>query len=184
MRNAPRLLTLISNTGDLPLGAIPSETRIMRLALSVLLVAGLTTHALAQTGGAGGEPPSDEGGRYQLERSDDGFIRLDTRTGAVSNCRQARGDLVCQSSPDDRRALEAEIERLAEENAELRQRLAGGQTDNAMPEVRRDEDGRPSVELKLPNQEDVDRIVDFFGGVMQRFLEMVQNLRNDFAERG
>lgn len=59
-------------------------------------------------------------GRYTMTPVADGFLRLDTRTGQVSLCSVAGGEAQCRSSADERAALEAEIGRLAKENADLK----------------------------------------------------------------
>ena len=48
-----------------------------------------------------------------------GFLRMDSHTGAVSMCQRIGGKWACEAVADDRRALEAEIERLGAENRTL-----------------------------------------------------------------
>ena len=42
----------------------------------------------------------------------DGVIRLDTRTGAISNCTNSPSGWACYLSPDERKAMDEEIGRL------------------------------------------------------------------------
>lgn len=108
-----------------------------------------------------------EDGRYQLEKTDDGYLRLDTRTGAVSHCRGTGGDWACRSVADDRAALEAEIDRLSGEIAVLRKRV--------------DEDaGSDEPIFDLPSREEVDELMDFMEDVMERFNEMADRLNEEF----
>ncbi len=65
-------------------------------------------------------PAEAANGRYTMTPVADGFLRLDTRTGQVSLCTVAGGQAQCRSSADERAALEAEIGRLAKENADLK----------------------------------------------------------------
>ncbi|MDH3195642.1 MAG: hypothetical protein OEL78_04935, partial [Hyphomicrobiales bacterium] len=58
-------------------------------------------------------------GRYAIVPVEDGFLRLDTRTGAVSRCTGKIGRLACRILPDERLAYEAEIGRLANRIDEL-----------------------------------------------------------------
>ena len=58
--------------------------------------------------------------RYVLERTEDGFVRMDRQTGEMSVCREQSGSLVCRSAADDRTVIDAELEALKRENAELR----------------------------------------------------------------
>lgn len=50
--------------------------------------------------------------RFQLERLEDGFIRLDRKSGEVSYCREEQTGLVCRMAADERRAFEQELDAL------------------------------------------------------------------------
>ncbi|MBZ0217988.1 MAG: hypothetical protein K8F25_15635, partial [Fimbriimonadaceae bacterium] len=73
-----------------------------------------------------GAPSSRNGtpGRYEMERTQDGYVRLDTQTGAISLCHRKNSGWACEAVPDDRLALEEEIERLDRENSKLREQVA------------------------------------------------------------
>lgn len=68
-------------------------------------------------------PPTDENGRYTLSAIDTGYLRLDTRTGAVSVC-TPRGGWTCRVVPDERAALDQEIGRLQGQVDALKAQLA------------------------------------------------------------
>lgn len=68
-------------------------------------------------------PPADENGRYTLSATDSGYLRLDTRTGAVSVC-TPKGGWTCRVVPDERAALDREIGRLQGQVDALRTQLA------------------------------------------------------------
>lgn len=110
-------------------------------------------------------PPSDAGdanGRFAMTPVADGFLRLDTRTGQVSLCVVAAGQPQCRAGADERAALEAEIDRLAKENA----RLKSGAP--AAPEVaQEDEDRRFDRAL--------DRAERFMRRMLQLFRESGQS---------
>ena len=52
------------------------------------------------------------GSRFAVQPSDDGFIRLDTRTGAVSHCGRRQGVWFCEKLVEDQTALEKRIDDL------------------------------------------------------------------------
>src|SRR3954469_20486384 len=85
-----------------------------RLALLAAVIPALT--------GAAGAQDSD--GRYQLSPTPDGFLKLDSRSGAVSECKRGPDGYQCRLVPDEQSALQAAIDRLAKENAALREQLA------------------------------------------------------------
>jgi hypothetical protein len=74
---------------------------------SLFIVAGLglvSSMAWGQTAA-----PTSEDSRYTFNRVDDGYLRLDGRTGQVSICAQRSAGWACQAVPDERAALESEI---------------------------------------------------------------------------
>ena len=125
-----------------------AQTRVARLALALALGA-FVVPALGQS--APDAPKAD--GRFSMTPAGEGFLRLDTRTGAVSHCLVTPAGAQCRAGADERAALEAEIDRLTKDNADLRGKLAaaGDQTPG----------GRPRN--ALPSQEEMDRAIDKLG---------------------
>jgi len=70
--------------------------------------------------------PTDENGRYTLSATENGYLRLDTRTGAVSIC-TSKGGWTCRVVPDERAALDQEIGRLQSDIDKLKTQLASRQ---------------------------------------------------------
>src|SRR5918994_3777129 len=66
--------------------------------------------------------------RYRLEKTPNGYVRMDTRTGAMSICEEKWGELVCKMAADERTAVRDEIERLQTELKALNDRLASVKT--------------------------------------------------------
>jgi hypothetical protein len=128
--------------------------------------------------------PESENGRYSFSQVQAGVLRLDSRSGQVSLCSERPAGWACQAVPDERTALENEIARLQSENATLKKEmiargvpLPGGM--KAEPPS-----GRPQVELKLPNDADIDRLMTFMEKIWRRLIEMVQNAQKDMEKKG
>ncbi len=136
-------------------------TRILSVFVPPTLVLGL---ALMLAGPAGAAE-----GRYVLKDVEGGFIRLDTETGAVSHCGVRNETWRCEPVADAQAALQDEINRLAQENAELEQQLA--ELEAGVP------GGTPSIEL--PSDEDLDRVFGIFERFMQRFIDFARGLNED-----
>ena len=101
------------------LNAAGWENTVMRLfALAFTLSLANFTVASAQTA-----TPDSENGRYSFSPVADGVLRLDTRTGQVSQCSRSDAGRACKVVPDERSALETEIARLQGENATLKKDL-------------------------------------------------------------
>ncbi len=119
------------------------------------------------------EGPPDEDGRYIVRQAQDGWFRIDQNTGQASLCREAQVGFLCELVPDDRDALLSEITRLAEENAMLRARIARAETQG--------EGDAQQNGLDLPSEEDVDRMMGQFRILIDRFLQSMQELHEEYT---
>jgi hypothetical protein len=150
----------------------------MRTLLIVAAVAAATA-AQAQT-----VTPDSENGRFTFNQVPDGLLRLDTRTGQVSLCSNRTVGWACQAVPDERAALETEIGRLQNENATLKKdMIARGLP---LPGGLRAEPGtgRNQIELKLPSDADIDRMMTFMEKIWRRLIDMVQSMQKDIEKKG
>jgi hypothetical protein len=140
--------------------------------------------------------PGSEKGRYALSSVADGVIRLDTRTGAVSICSNSGAGWACYAVPDERAALDAEIGRLQADNEKLKAELAGrgptvtGKTDEALPKtdsLKKAEpkvaEGERKIEIPLPSDRDMDRLMSFMERAWQRLVEMANRMQKDASGR-
>jgi hypothetical protein len=142
----------------------------------------LVVPALAQN--APPAPPEGEDGRYMYNRVQDGFVRLDTRTGQVSMCNRRAVGWACHAVPEERAALEGEIGRLQAENAALKKELLsrgldlpGGMKAAEPPQARGSD-----PDLRLPNQADLDRAMAFVERTWRRLVEAIGNLQKDVTK--
>ena len=135
-----------------------------RLVLSALVLA--AAPAVAQVPAA--QPSATTDGRFVLRDTPDGLLRMDSRTGAISLCTRTGGSLACRLVPDDRAALEQEIERLKAENEALRR---GG----AMAARPAD----PGQSLTLPSDQEVDRALSLAERIWRRLRGMIRESETD-----
>jgi hypothetical protein len=146
------------------------------LCLAALLLAAPTTLAA---------PPDSEDARYTFHRAGDGYMRLDGRTGNVSICRRRPAGWLCQAVPDDRAALEAEIERLQTESAALKKALLSHNL--PLPGgIRQDppSDGKPKiVQPKLPDDNEINRFKAFVENVWRRLVELIASVQKEIMRR-
>jgi hypothetical protein len=153
------------------------------LALAGLALAARPMPAAAQSGDRSGRM-TDDNGRYTLKQIGDKFIRLDSRTGAVSQCTSGAVGWTCNAVPDERAALESEIERLQKENAALKQSLLGKGIDPQKPAItgRKDDPSSSANEPRLPTDADIDRAMAFMKKVWRRLVEMMADMQRDMKK--
>jgi hypothetical protein len=170
-------------------------SRATNLTSAVVLIS-----ALAGAGGAVAQSaPDSENGRYALSPISDGVIRLDTRTGAVSTCSNGGAGWACYAVPDERAAFDQEIGRLQAENekskaeveklkAELASRApdAEGKTGEALPKsdsLKKAEpkavEGERKIEIPLPSDRDMDRVMSFLEQAWRRLVELANRMQKD-----
>jgi cell shape-determining protein MreC len=100
--------------------------------------------------------------RYVLEKVEQGFLRLDSETGAMALCSAKAGVWECQPVKDQGLDHMAELARLKTENQQLKARLA--------------ELEKSRVQLKLPTDQEVDRMMDVFSKMFDRFLDFAREM--------
>jgi hypothetical protein len=135
--------------------------------------------------------PDTENGRYALQPSGDGVIRLDTRTGAVSQCNTSEAGWACHELPDERKAMDEEIGRLQAENERLKAQLAShepattGKIEEALPKSDKQAspkaDGGRKIEIPLPSDQDLDRAMSFLERAWRRLVELANRVQKDVS---
>lgn len=156
-------------------------------AIAAALCTGMAAPLFAQSA------PDTDNGRYTLSPVPEGFLRLDTRTGAVSTC-TSKGGWVCRVVPDERAALDTEIGRLQGENAKLKEQLAErgstvtGKTDEQLAKgdslkksAPGDKTERPKIELELPA--DHDKLMAWIERVWNQLIEMANRMQKKLSEK-
>ena len=110
-----------------------------------------------------GPAVAQEDGRYSMERTEDGFVRMDRQTGEVSVCREQGEDLVCRLAADDRQAFESDLDALSDRVTALEERI--GQMSSA----------------DLPPDEEIDRAMGIMESFMRRFFGMIQEFQQELG---
>jgi hypothetical protein len=106
--------------------------------------------------------------RYRLEKTDNGYIRMDTRSGAMSICEESSGQLICRTAADERAAQDDAITRLEDTIAALEKRVTALEN-RAIPE------------FMLPSEEEFEKSLSYMEQFFRRFLGVVQDLDKDGA---
>lgn len=137
-------------------------------------------------------------GRYSFTRVENGLLRLDLQAGGVAFCRSIEVGWVCDAVPEERAALEKEMDSLRAELKAAKEELAAAKIEIAG--LRGEIDGlrappppplppqtvppppssdRDGFTIKLPTQEEVARARDFVADTWRRLIEMIAELQKD-----
>lgn len=165
--------------------------RLLRVSGITAMLCCLAVPALGQAAEAGK-------GRYTLMPMSGGFVRLDTLTGVVSHCENKGAGWACYALPEEHAALDKEIGRLQAENEKLKAQLAarepGGEIQKPLPEApglgqrgsaapkadaRKSDANRNSIEVPLPSDRDLDRLMSFVERAWRRLIEMAGRVERD-----
>jgi len=132
---------------------------------------------------AEGKPVENSESRFTFSRMNDGYVRLDNRTGQVSFCSKRTVGWTCQLAPEDRGALEHEIARLQEENVSLKKEfLARGLplpgSIKSDPPV-----GQNEGPSSLPSDPNIERMKVIVENAWRRLVDMISALQKDVLKR-
>ena len=100
-------------------------------------------------------------GRYGIAPAPQGYVRLDTETGAMLHCRTTEGPIRCAVVYPGRgaRAPDAELERLRDRVEALERRVADLERDR----------------IRLPTEKELDQTLDMMESWMRRFMDMAED---------
>ncbi len=104
-------------------------------------------------------------GRFRLEKTPDGYVRMDTKTGEMSLCEMRGGQLVCKLAADERSALQDEIDRLSTRLSGIEERLA-----------KIEENPIVKPENLLPSEEEFQRSLGMMEQFFRKFMGIVKDM--------
>ena len=137
--------------------------------------------------------PAQDGerGRFSFVRVDDGFLRFDLQTGQVAYCNTRAEGWGCQAVPENRSALEREVQSLKDQVAALRRQVESLQQPPPPP--------RPPAPIPppamsappaqgdmmrdVPGHADMDHAKAVLHTVWQRLVEAIVGFKNDVLRK-
>ena len=130
---------------------------------------------------AQGAQPENEESRFSFFRADDGFLRLDGRTGQVSLCTRRPVGWLCQALPEERAAFEAEVARLQLQNAALKQEVLAH--DLPLPAGVGPERPPAAGAQRSPLDRDANQFMSVIENVWRRLVAMIVNAQRDLLSK-
>ena len=113
-----------------------------------------------------GAAHAQDSGRYRLEKTENGFVRMDTDTGQMSLCEQNGDKLVCRLAHDDRAAYANRLDHMQAELDALEGRVKALEA-TAHPAS------------SLPSDAEVDRTL----GIMDKFFRHFMGIAHDLEQQ-
>lgn len=103
--------------------------------------------------------------RYRLDRTDNGYVRMDTQSGRMSLCREQGEQLVCRMASDDIDAYDRDIEALHGRVEALEERIAAleGKAQGA----------------DLPDEAEFEQTLGYMERFFRRFMGIVKELESE-----
>lgn len=108
---------------------------------------------------------ADDADRYQLQKTPEGYIRLDTRTGEMSKCQDTGDQIFCRRAKEETTTSNDAIDRL---NAKVEALESRVEALERAPSAR--------LESNLPSEEEFNKTM----GYMERFFRSFMGIVKDF----
>lgn len=109
--------------------------------------------------------------RYTMEKSDNGYVRMDRKTGEMSICEERSGQLVCKLAADERSAFQDEVDRLQDRLSGLEKRVAEIETAS-----------RLNPNALLPDEESFEKSLGYMERFFRRFMDIVKDFDQDWRK--
>ena len=105
--------------------------------------------------------------RFSLEKTADGYVRLEKSTGEMSICKEQAGQLVCRLAVDDRAALADQVSSMDRRLTAIEGRLGNLEKSG----------GRPIEDM--PTDEEFEKTMGYMERFFRRFMGVVKELNDE-----
>jgi hypothetical protein len=112
---------------------------------------------------------AQDGDRYRLERTESGFVRMDTQTGRMSFCTESAGELICRTAAEG--AMSAD----GDQFEALERRIDALERRIAILEGNPPSNGTSA----LPSEEEFEQTMSFMERFLRRFMGIVKDLEGE-----
>ncbi len=127
---------------------------------------------------------AQEESRFTLKDVNGGFVKLDTKTGQVTECKRVRRKWECtvldETVPkpqETKKEDDIQVKFLERENIRLKSRIAELEV-----KLKKQEEEK-TKELRLPDDKDLDKLMGFFEKLMQKFMDFAKQNPGESGER-
>lgn len=110
---------------------------------------------------------AQEAPSYTLQKTNDGYVRMNNKTGQMSICHEKSGQLICKMAVEERAAYDEDIADLKARVTKLEDAVA---SIGKLPPVVRD---------ALPSQEDFEKGLSYMEKFLRRFMGIARDFENE-----
>lgn len=105
--------------------------------------------------------------RFSLEKTADGYVRMDNSTGEMSICKEQTGQLVCRLAADDRATLADQLSSMDKRLSAIEGKLSGLEKAGARPNG------------DMPTDEEFEKTMGYMEKFFKRFMGVVKDLNDE-----
>lgn len=139
--------------------------------------------AILLGGSAIAEQATSTTGRYQIAPDEDGFVRLDTRTGTLTHCKKRETVWHCEILDEDRPEIDRDIQSLREAAVALNAELGRLNERLGAIEESLDATGVPppaKIDPAIVDREEaLDQAPSLTERIMQRLFDMIRDMKSE-----
>jgi hypothetical protein len=117
-----------------------------------------------------------------MRQVEGGYLRFDGDTGALSLCQPQGSQWACAPVPDERTALQAEVDRLTAENKELQSAVKRLEALLRLPDENQPSRSKAPA-FRWPSQVQIEDAVDYVQRMLRKFKKIMRDLGEDNGER-
>jgi len=134
-------------------------------------------------------PPAADGDRFSFVRVDDGFLRFDLKSGQVAYCNSRPEGWGCQAVPENRSALEREVDSLKGEVAALKRQVEElrepppPRPPAPIPPPQTAPPSQGDITRDAPGHDDIARAKAMLQDVWDRLVATIVGIKNDVMRK-
>jgi hypothetical protein len=114
---------------------------------------------------------ADDAPHFTMQKTNDGFVRMNTRTGEMSFCQEQSGHITCRDGQgEDGASLRHEVEKLKRRVDALERRL--DRLEGQEPEGRAD---------TLPDEREFEKSLDYMDRFFQHFMGVMKDFQDEYG---
>lgn len=184
-------LSVVAAHAQQPAPAVPS------VSAPPTISAPTTADKKAQEAGKSNESVAEKqdgpnNSRFSLHRADGGFLRFDSQTGDITFCSSKAEGWGCQAVPQERAALEQEVEKLRAELADLKKKLQAvnepPRPPKPIPPALPPQAAPPpkssgDTTFSIPGRDHLARAAEIMQNAWEHFVDLLIGFKNDVLRK-